>query len=200
MQKEYSAGAVKHSFWFQEFKKIIVLLLSGNSMDEIKRMSQNENIFSAPTAARATQIFNTVSNRIKSLSPDFYTLFEQEDISPQKIINLISIMNTDTLFSEFTYEVYREKLILGDVQLLDSDVRVFFKNKQTQNERVAGWQDYTIKRLGNCYKTFLIEAGIVHRNEGKLNIVKPVFDIDLENCLIKNDMKTYLEALTGVRR
>ena len=58
-KKPYSAGAVKMSFWFMEF------LVAGKTLEEIKEMNKNENIFGAPTAARANQIFVTVSGRIK---------------------------------------------------------------------------------------------------------------------------------------
>lgn len=199
IRKEYSAGAVKHSFWFLEFRKMITLLLDGNSIDSIKQMNIDENIFSAPTTERAKQIFNTVSARAQSLDESFYAYFVGSDIATQKIITLISVMNKDTLFFDFLYEVYREKLILGSGELLDSDIRVFFKNKQVQSERVAGWQDYTLKRLGTCYKTFLTEAGIASRGSGGVNIAKPVLDISLEKCLIDNGMEQFIHALTGVQ-
>ena len=51
-RKEYSAGAVKMSFWFVEFRKVVQLLHDGKSMDEIKALAQSENIFAAPTALR----------------------------------------------------------------------------------------------------------------------------------------------------
>ena len=35
------------------------------------------------------------------------------------------------------------------------------KNKELQSEKVASWQDYTLKRLGGCYNTLLMEAGIM---------------------------------------
>ena len=129
-RKEYSAGAVKHSFWFNEFKKTVTLLLAGNSMDDVKRLSHEENIFAAPTTARASQIYNTVSTRVLSLDSSFYAFFENGELATQKIITLISIMNTDTLFFDFMYEVYREKLILGDTQLRDSDLRIFSKTSR----------------------------------------------------------------------
>ena len=47
-RKEYSAGAVKMSFWFVEFRKVVQLLHDGKSMDEIKVLAQSENIFAAP--------------------------------------------------------------------------------------------------------------------------------------------------------
>ena len=53
-RKEYSAGAVKMSFWFVEFRKVVHLLDEGKSMDEVKQLA-------APTILRANQIFSTVS-------------------------------------------------------------------------------------------------------------------------------------------
>ena len=198
-RKEYSAGMVKLSFWFAEFRKVIELLSSGKTIPEIKQMNVQENIFSAPTQARAIQIFNTVSTRVKGLDSSFYAVFAKSDISTQKFIALIAVMRTDSLFFDFVYEVYREKLILGIDELADSDVGIFFKNKQLQSEKVAKWTDYTLKRLGTCYKTMLMEAGLIDRGTGTRKILKPILDKDLEECLKVNGMETTLRALTGVK-
>ena len=198
-RKEYSAGMVKLSFWFAEFRKVIELLSNGKTLPEIKQMNVQENIFSAPTQARAIQIFNTVSTRVKGLDSSFYAVFAKSDISTQKFIALIAVMQTDSLFFDFVYEVYREKLILGIDELADSDVGIFFKNKQLQSEKVAKWTDYTLKRLGTCYKTMLMEAGLIDRGTGTRKILKPILDKDLEECLKINGMETTLRALTGVR-
>ena len=198
-RKEYSAGMVKLSFWFAEFRKVIQLLNSGKTLLKIKKMNVEENIFSAPTQARAIQIFNTISTRVKSLDQSFYKLFERSDISNQKVIVLIAIMQSDSLFFDFVYEVYREKLIIGANELSDSDFRIFFKDKQIQSEKVAKWQDYTLKRLGNCYKTMLMEAGLIDRTTGTRKVLKPIIDRSLEECLKTNGMEITLHALIGVR-
>ena len=198
-RKEYSAGMVKLSFWFAEFRKVIELLSSGKTLPEIKQMNVQENIFSAPTQARAIQIFNTVSTRVKGLDTSSYAVFAKSDISTQKFIALIAVMQTDSLFFDFVYEVYREKLILGIDELADSDVGIFFKNKQLQSEKVAKWTDYTLKRLGTCYKTMLMEAGLIDQGTGTRKILKPILDKALEECLKVNGMETTLRALTGVR-
>lgn len=198
-RKEYSAGMVKLCLWFFEFRKVIQLLNSGKTMEEIKTMNTGENIFSASTTARAIQIFNTVSNRVKSLDQSFYRLFEESDVATQKIIALIAVMNVDSLFFDFVYEVYREKLIIGSNQLADSDIRIFFKDKQVQSEKVAGWTDATLKRLGSCYKTMLMEAGVTDRASGNRELLKPILDIALENCLKDHCMELFVHALTGVR-
>ncbi len=87
-KKPYSAGAVKMSFWFMEFRKVVELLAAGKTLEEIKEMNKNENIFGALTAARANQIFVTVSGRIKTLDTSFVEVFQRSDVAMQKIFDL----------------------------------------------------------------------------------------------------------------
>lgn len=198
-RREYSAGTVKHSFWFMEFRKVVQLLSEGKTLDEIKKLNQEENIFGAPTVMRATQIFNTVSARIKMLDESFYPVFVTSEVSTQKLFNLVATMAYDTLFGEFVYEVIREKMIIGNDEFADSDIRVFFKNKQLQDEKVAEWTDATLKRLGACYKTLLYEAGMTDKGKECRKILKPILDPVMANWLKDHDMEIMVKALTGVR-
>lgn len=199
VRNEYSAGAVKMSFWFIEFRKAVHLLYEGKSMDEIKVLVQSENIFAAPTALRSNQIFSTVSGRIKMLEPSFIPVFLSSDLATQKLITLIAAMAYDALFFDFVYEVIREKMIVGSNELTDSDVRIFFKDKQQQNGKVAGWADATLVRLGRCYKTMLYEAGVIDKSKTARKILKPIFDPELSRWLEQNNMVIYEKALTGVK-
>ena len=137
-RKEYSAGAVKMSFWFVEFRKMVQLLHDGKNMDEVKALAQRENIFAAPTALRSNQIFNTVAGRIKSLKQSFIPVFLSSDLATQKLFALIAAMAYDTLFFDFVYEVIREKMIVGNNELRDSDVRIFSK---TSSNKMKRWPD-----------------------------------------------------------
>ena len=159
----------------------------------------NENLFAAPTALRSNQIYHTVTGRIKSLDRSFIPLFTRSDLATQKLFALIAAMAYDTLFFDFVYEVIREKMILGTYELADSDVRVFFKDKQQQNEKVAGWTDATLVRLGRCYKTMLYEAGIIDKAKTARKILRPILDPDLVRWLEQNNMGADVKALAGVR-
>ena len=90
-------------------------------------------------------------------------------------------------------------MILGTYELADSDVRVFFKDKQQQNEKVAGWTDATLVRLRRCYKTMLYEAGIIDKAKRPEKILRSILDPDLVHWLEQNDMGAYVKALAGVR-
>ena len=55
-RKPYSAGAVKFSFWFMEFRKTVQLLSEGKSFADIKKLNEETNIYGAPTKLRASVI------------------------------------------------------------------------------------------------------------------------------------------------
>ena len=198
-KKEYSAGAVKLLFWFAEFRKVVSLLRAGKTIQEIKALAINENLFSAATAMRSEQIFSTVSARVASLPDDYYKLFEDSSLETQKLIALLSIMETDALFFDFMNDVYKEKLITGDTHITDPDIRVFFADKQRQSEKVAGWTDETLVRLKRNYKTYLSEAGLLARGVGDRKIIKQLIDDKFLRLLSDTNRKQAYYILTGSR-
>ena len=198
-RKDYSAGAVKHTFWFMEFRKVVSLRLDGKTWEEIKQLNENENIFGAPTKLRATQIFNTVSSRVKSLDDSFYPIFDACDLASQKLFALVAAMTYDVLFGDLVYELVREKMIIGSNELADSDLRIFFKDKQQQNDKVAKWTEATIKKLMVTYKSMLFEAGVTNKAKDIREIYKPLPDPAMEGWMKEQGMMYQLKAIMGVR-
>lgn len=198
-KKNYSAGAVKHAFWFMEFRKVVTLRAKGKTWEEIKKLNETENLFGAQTPARAKQIWNTVSARVKELDDSFYIIFASSDLASQKLFALIALMANDTLFAEFVYEIIREKMIIGINEYSPSDIRLFFKHKQEQSEKAAGWTDQTLGRLGHSYRNFLYEAGVTDNGREIRKILKPILDPEMERWLQEQHMDYYLKALKGER-
>jgi len=196
----YSAGMVKHPYWFIEFKKFINLLNEGMTYNKIKQDNLEDNIFSAATEERAIMTYNTVSKRVKALDDEIIKVFPGLDVTNQKLVLLIAIMKSDLLFFEFMYEVFREKLIIGTAEIEESDFRKFFRDKQTQSDRAAKWKDYTLKRLAGAYKTVLLESGVLENEvDGRRKIKKPIIDFALENLLKDKNQEVFLDILQGVR-
>jgi hypothetical protein len=194
---KYSAGMVSKPFWFAEFKKVIKLLKEGCSFDDIKKMNLEENLFGVAKEYRGKEIYNCVSSRAKVFTDEMINLFCTSDIATQKVMALISVLKTDKLFYEFLYEVYREKVIIGIMELEDSDISIFFKNKQAQDETVASWKDYTLKKLRNSYINYLRDAGLIFENESKKEITPPILDVALERYLQSQNEQYIVKALTG---
>lgn len=197
-KNEYSADLVNKGFWFTEFKKTIELFNEGKSSSEIKTLQKEENVYLAPSADTGRRMASTLVKRVEALPPEVIKQFLSFDIGTQKMVNLLAIMENNRLFFEFMYEVYREERLIGKKELADSSLRIFFKNKAQQNEKVASFTDPTIKRLSGAYKTFLREAGFLEEKDKTSRYQMPVMDQALEEVFKSPEWQPYYKAMMGV--
>ena len=199
MSREYSAGLVSQPFWFVESKKMINLINDGKTDEEIKQLCLDENIFGAAKERRAKDIYNGVKGRVKQLDDKLIGLFCTSDVQTQKLIILISILKKDKLFFEFLFEVYREKVILGEEVMDKPDVNVFFKNKEIQSEEIEQWKDVTKRRLGSAYINYMVDANLLTIIDKEKRITPPIMDVALERYLEATGNTAMIKAITGVR-
>lgn len=193
----YSASIISTSFWFLESKKVAELILEGYSKDEILNAALEDNIFQVETERRVRDITNTTYRRLKSFPEEVLEYFVCVDVNSAKIFVLISVLKSDKLFFEFMYEVFREHIVLGDLTLKNKDFEMFFDNKSYQSDIVSEWVDETLGRLKRAYNTMLSEAGVLDTSGNERVILLPFIDLKFKDILIKNDLGTYLYAITG---
>ena len=196
--EKYSSGLVAESFWFIEFKILIKLRYEGKSWDDIKALCLNENLLGISKEYRAKRIFGYLKNRIEVIEEGYLEIFMHTDLQTQKIINILASAKKNRLFFEFLYEVYREKVKLGALELTASDINIFFKNKQEQDENMSKWTDVTLRRLRSTYMNFLVDAGLLTVGDKQKKITPPILDITLENFLKDTGEMQMIKAITGV--
>lgn len=194
----YSSGLVAESFWFVEFKKFIKLLDEGKSWDEIKQLCLVDNLLGIPKEYRAKRIYGYLKNRAENFDGGMIKMFLNADLATQKIMTLIAVAKGNRLFFEFLFEVYREKVLMGALEMTISDINIFFKNKQEQSEEVANWTDVTLKRLRSTYMNFLVDAGLLTVEGKQKRLTPPILDISLERYLTELKEVQMIKAVTGV--
>lgn len=194
----YSAGMVSQVFAFVETKKLADLLAKGMSKEEAWEFVESENLFQLKNPTRLKRTFNYILNRLQSLPEELINLLPVLDTENAKILVLIGIMKTDLLFFEFVYEVYREKIILGEKTIENRDLNTFFDDKANQSELVAGWSEAGVQKLKNCYIKNLVDAGILTDTKAR-TIKTALINYRLEDILKKNDLEVYLNAVLGNR-
>ena len=193
----YSAGMVSQVFAFVETKKTAELIVQGLSKDEIKTKVQEENLYQLKNENRLKRTFNYVYNRLSSLPEGAVELLVKVDNDNAKLLILISIMNTDKLFFEFVYEVYRGKVILGEKAIEDRDINGFFDDKAAQSELVSGWSEAGVKKLKQCYIKNLADAGLIESTKSR-EIRYALVNYRIEELLHKYRMDAYINAIKGV--
>lgn len=196
-KREYSAGIVSKGFWFLEFKKYLELLKNENNENDIRKIQDEENIFSAPSKDYGKRIISEINKRIKILPEGIKELFFKSDTGTQKIINLLSIMGTDKLFFEYVYNSYRNELLLGTKEYNPGIVMKFLKEKAEQNEEVAKFSEKTLKRMQGTYGNYLKEAGLLEEKNKEILYGKVYLDYELEKLLRENNMEIYIKTLKG---
>lgn len=196
---EYSAGSVCKLFWYIETKET-VKLLKDNDIDDVKSIVVSNNLYQQKSEERLKREFNAIRERLMSLPESIRFMIIDSDINTSKLVVIISIMATDRLFFEFMYEVFREKLSMDEELLKDSDLNIFFRNKQEQSDICAKWTDKGIKKLKQTFQKYMLEAMLLRNIEGtktEKTVVKPYIEQELRQELVNNSMEKYLYALTG---
>lgn len=199
MESKYNAGLMAQSFWFIEFKKIVQLYHEGNDYEEIKRQCVEENLLSAVNPNREQRMCGYLLTRLKSMDERLVEIFVNADIATQKLINLVTVMNTNRLFFEFVYEVYRNKLLIGERSIDLKDGNIFFSQKESQNEDLASWSESTKKKLRSLFLNLLIEADLVKWDDDKKknrSINRVFVSMPLENYLKSTNVSIY-KAIAG---
>ncbi|MDO4647208.1 MAG: DUF1819 family protein [Eubacteriales bacterium] len=178
------ACRTKDLLWYRETKQCIELLRDGKTLDEIKELSQNENVFNAASSSRADNIRVVTARRIKAVNDEFIEFFSRQDAMTQKQLCVVLVMLTDRTFYEFMNNVFREKMILGISELHDSDLIGFIHGLQEHDERIAKWSDAAVIKVRDNYKHILKEAEFISETGTVREIVRPI---------ISDTMKTFLK-------
>ena len=193
---EYSAGNVSNLLWFVETRET-ARLLSNGTMEEVAEKIVKDNLYQQKDIKRAKRQFNVIKKRLLAIPDSLVRLITSSDINTAKLIVFIGCMATDRLLFELVYEVYRDKLFMGEDVLTDADLNIFFKNKQEQSNKVAGMSEASIKKLKQTYCKYMFETGLLTGKVTERRIVKPYIEQEIRNELQNNSMGQYLAALTG---
>lgn len=195
---EYSAGLTSKLFWLQESRKTASYIVDGYDKNQIKDIAWVENIYQVKAEYRAYEVLNGTYRRVSLLPVDVLKEFVTCDIETAKILNLIAILMDSRLFFEFMHEVYDEKIRLGEKEISDRDLNVFFSDKAMQSDVVAGWTEVAVKKLKQCMTRMMFEAGILE-NSAKPRTIKPIhINYRIEEMLKANGLGEYLRVVKGV--
>lgn len=194
---EYTATNTGRPFSITEMVIAAKLRNEGYTNTEIKEKSMTENIFQARSEHYKNKVAKTVNTRLDTL--DEYTLnkLATEDMETAKQITIYSIMKSDKFFFEFMNEVYRDKIILREFKIKDSDINIFIQRKQEQVEQIANWTESTIKKLKSQYISMLQEANFINKTSESIEIIQPILDSGLQAHLINIGDEAYIKAMIG---
>lgn len=169
----------------------------GYSDKEIKQKSAEENIFQARSEHYKNKVATTVLTRLNTLDEYLLEKIANGDIETVKQIIIYAIMKSDKFFFEFMNEIYKDKIVLRDYKINDSDINIFIQRKQEQIPQISKWTESTLKKLKSQYISMLSEAGFINKSKGYIEIIIPIIDNKIQNHLVEIGDEVYLRAMIG---
>ncbi|MPQ42521.1 DUF1819 family protein [Clostridium tarantellae] len=195
---EYSAGMTSRPYLYKETKMVATLMSQGKSVEEIKNLAIEENIFQFEKEYRREEIVSAIIGRLKDIDEFIIEKIANGGLSMSKLLVVYVIMKSNRLFFEFVNEVYREKVLLRDLYIRDKDINMFFQIKTEESEKIAKWSESTMKKLRTVYVKILFESGLISSIREDREISVPFIDEDIKHCLTTIGDKAYVIALQGL--
>ncbi|MGF9956253.1 DUF1819 family protein [Bacillus mycoides] len=193
----YSTTIKARPLLYLEMKKAATLVVEGNTLEQVKKLILEENIYQVKTESRKKEFASIVSSRLQVLDEFLMKQLVYGDVETSKLIVLYTIIKTDRLFYEFMDEVIKDKYILRDFSLADKDFNIFFLCKREQSDVVAGWKDYTFYKLQQVFIRILFEVGILKNQKGERDINVPFLSNDVKQHLKEIGDGAFVTLLVG---
>ena len=191
----------KDYFWFNEIRQAIqAIVQDGISTDVIAELSASDNFFSAASKARAKETASGVIRRLNVADEAFFSFFMKQFVQDQKILNMVLIMLENRAVYEFMNEVFKEKLIAGDMHISDAEIIGFIHDIQAKDAKAATWGDASVKKFRTCIKWYLNDSGLtISDGKGMVRIVRPILGQQMEDFLKQEGLTEVYKILAGER-
>ena len=187
-------------FWFPETRQAIQEIVNNNmDIENLDELSSNENFFNAISKNRAKETARGVIRRLKVADNTFFSFFITQSVEYQKLLVLILMMIDNRTVFEFMNDVFKEKLILGDMTITDGNVIGFIHTIQGQDTKAAEWSDSSVKKLRSSLKGYLRESGLAVTDGRNLKIVRPILDQSFNEFLKQQSLDIITKIFAGER-
>ena len=120
-------------------------------------------------------------------------------VQEQKILNMILIMLENRSMYEFMNEVFKEKLISGDLYISDAEIIGFIHDIQAKDTKAANWGDASVKKFRTCIKGYMNDSGLTVPDGKGVRIIRPIFGQPMEAFLKREGLTEVYKILAGER-
>jgi hypothetical protein len=174
-----------------------------HGLNNYKEIKDADVVFGGIKSLSFEKTFYQIRKRIETLTHDQKNILIYGDYMSQKQIAFLAFCKCYQLVKDFTIEVVREKILMFNYQINESDFRLFILSKQQQFPKLENYSENTLNKARQVMFLVLEQAGIINNVRDKIiqpqlihtSVIKSVFDDDrslLKIFLLSDsDIKNY---------
>jgi len=175
-----------------EAEIIARLYLESNNWASVRRNVIDDDALQIGSLNSRKRRFDELKKRFDTLTPEQLAFYEDATSSDVKYLTLLSCFKLYQLIYDFASEVIRNKLLLFDFQILNSDYESFYDSKRVTYDNLNTISEATQKKLKQVMFKMFEQAELIDSIKSK-QIQKPYLSEELIKLIVQDDPK-YLSA------
>ncbi|OYT14477.1 MAG: hypothetical protein B7C24_18130 [Bacteroidetes bacterium 4572_77] len=187
---KYSFAYAAASIRLNEMISIAEIANRTQSYD-YKAIVSDNNVLGSITKTFAVRLSRELKNRLQYLTPTQIKVLATGDFNSQKHMAFLAVCKCYQFISDFVLEVMREKVLVYDYQLFESDYISFFNSKANIHPEIEGYTESTKNKAKQVMFLMLEQVGLINNTKDK-NIQHQILNPDVIRA-IADDNPDYLK-------
>lgn len=192
MASKYLLSFIALSLRAYESEEIANLYMQTSSWDSVAKSVIEDDLLQKKTISTRKREFVEFRGRLQTLSSEQLAYYKDATGSDVKNLTLLSCFKMYRFIYDFATETMRNKLLLFDLEILDSDYESYYDSKRVAYDSLNTIADSTKKKLKQMMFRIFDEADFIDNTKNK-NIQKPYLNEELIKLIVLDDPK-YLSA------
>lgn len=164
---------------FFETEQVTKLYLEHKDWDVVSKLVVDENIMQKGTVSTRKREFSEIKKRLKGLNYDEMNFLVECTTDELKLYCLYLCSKTYRLLFEFISEVVRDKYLMFDYTIYDSDYVKFIESKTASSQKLQSITDKTHIKIKQVIFRILEQATLIDSTKTR-NIQKPYISDELQ--------------------
>ena len=182
---KYILSFTAASLRLNEMVKVATAALD-NAGGDLAMVKESGVVFSSVKIRTSDREFREVRKRLETLTPDQTAILIRGDLISQKQIAFLSVCKRYSFIRDFAVDVIRDKVLVFDYQLNESDYKSFINSKLSLHPELEEFSESTLKKAKQVMFRILEQAGIINNPVDK-QIQPQILQQDVINATVRDD-------------
>jgi hypothetical protein len=157
-----------------------------HEINDLKLVRESGVVFNSVKNRTSEREFREVRKRLEKLTHDQTNILIHGDLIKQRQIAFLSVCKHYAFIRDFTIEVIRDKVLVFDYQIHESDYNGFINGKAAIHPELETFSDSTLKKAKQVMFRILEQAGII--NNAVEKVIQPqLLQPDVIRAIVKDD-------------
>jgi hypothetical protein len=184
-KNKYSLSFTAASLRLNEMVKVAKSIVDVGATN-LAMVKKSGVAFGSTKGSTSVREFREIKNRLEKLTPAQMKILIHGDLNVQKQIAFLSICKNYAFIKDFTVDVLREKVLVFNYQIHESDYKSFIDSKVQLHPELEQFSETTMKKAKQVMFRILEQSGII--NNAVERVIQPqILQPEVVKAIVDDD-------------